>query len=118
MIYLCLGYFLPEKVKVLPKKKVDDLIQQCQPLLKSLFKTGHVVAEDSIDLKYQNFPSFREEEGLVKEYWMGRAFLIEADTMENAIRLASLHPATEVRERKPLNYHLEIRPVHHFLTKE
>jgi len=45
---------------------------------------------------------------------LGGAFLIEADDMDDAIRIASLHPTTQVSAGEGLGWVLEIRPIHYF----
>jgi len=45
---------------------------------------------------------------------VGSAFLIEAADMEDAVRVASLHPATQVIAGAPFGWGLEIRPIHYF----
>jgi hypothetical protein len=45
---------------------------------------------------------------------IGSAVLIEARDMDEAVRLASLHPTTRVSAGEQLGWRLEVRPVHYF----
>jgi hypothetical protein len=49
---------------------------------------------------------------------MGSAFVIEALDMEDAVRIASIHPTTQVPEAESLEWRLEIRPVHYYRERE
>lgn len=49
---------------------------------------------------------------------IGSAFLIEARDMEEAIRIASFHPAVQVDEGEPFGWRIEIHPVHYFKSRE
>jgi hypothetical protein len=49
---------------------------------------------------------------------LGSAVLIEARDMEEAIRLASLHPTTQVDAGEHLGWAMEIRPIHYFEQNE
>lgn len=45
---------------------------------------------------------------------IGSAFLIEARDMEEAIRVATLHPTAQVAAGEPFGWGIEIRPIHYF----
>ncbi|EPE61269.1 hypothetical protein L479_02335 [Exiguobacterium sp. S17] len=49
---------------------------------------------------------------------MGSAFLIEALDMEDAIRIASLHPTVQVQEAEELGWRLEIRSIHYYRERD
>jgi hypothetical protein len=49
---------------------------------------------------------------------IGSVFLIEANDMEEAIRVASLHPTTQLDAGEELGWKIEIRPVHYFEKSE
>lgn len=48
---------------------------------------------------------------------IGSAILIEARDMEEAIRVASLHPSTHVAAGEQLGWAIEIRPIHYFESR-
>ena len=45
---------------------------------------------------------------------IGSAFLVEAQDMDEAIQLASLHSATQVLPGEQLGWRIELRPVHYY----
>jgi hypothetical protein len=49
---------------------------------------------------------------------IGSAFLIEGQDMEEAIRVASLHPTTRVVAGEQLHWGIEIRPIHYLERRE
>jgi hypothetical protein len=49
---------------------------------------------------------------------IGSAFLIEARDMEEAIRVASLHPSTQVSAGEQFGWCIKIRPIHYFEMRE
>jgi hypothetical protein len=65
-------------------------------------------------------PGDKEKDKLLVESkeLVGSAFVIEAADMEDAVRVASLHPATQVLAGEPFGWGLEIRPIHYFKTLE
>ena len=120
MKFLCLGYFDVEAMNALPKAEIDALMGECWPHVQTLYRTGRVVVEAGLA---EGTRRLRRVKGKVaaidgpytetKEV-LGSAFLIEADDMEDATRIASLHPTTQVSAGEGLGWVLEIRPVHYF----
>ena len=45
---------------------------------------------------------------------IGSVLLIEADSDEEALRVAKLHPTTQIPEGELLGWRIEVRPVHYF----
>ncbi|MBB6669478.1 YciI family protein [Cohnella nanjingensis] len=124
MKYLCLGYFNPEKMDARPKEEIDDVMRECQPRLEELYKTGQVMIDAGLDLEAK---SVRRTSGDVRvidgpfiesKEMIGSAFLIEARDMEEAIRVASLHPAIQVSAGERFGWGIEIRPIHYFEKRE
>jgi hypothetical protein len=124
MIFLCLGYFNPEKMDARPKEEIKAVMSECQPHLMEFYKSGQVVMDAGLDLETK---CLRRENGKVmvtdapfvetKEL-IGSAFLIEAQDMKDAIQIASLHPTTQVAEGEEFGWRIEIRPVHYFEKRE
>lgn len=50
--------------------------------------------------------------------WLAVRILIEAQDMEDAIRIALLHPTTQVVEGEQFGWRIEIRPVRYFESRE
>ncbi|MFC5650332.1 YciI family protein [Paenibacillus solisilvae] len=124
MKYLCLGYLEPEKMDSRPKAEVDAVMGDCQPHLEELYKSGQVIIDAGLSLEAK---CLRGANGKVRvidgpfietKEMIGSAFIIEARDMEEAIRVASLHPATQVGAGEQFGWGIEIRPIHYFEKRE
>jgi len=120
MKFLCLGYFDKEAMGALPQAEVDALMGQCTPHMESFHGTGQVVVDAGLDLRAKTLRRRKGKLAVIDgpyvetKEMVGSAFLIEAADMEDAIRVASLHPATQVMAGEPYGWGLEIRPIHYF----
>lgn len=124
MKFLCLGYFDREAMGALAPADVDALMGQCKPHMAQFHGTGQVLVDAGLDLQAR---SLRRRKGKLavtdgpyveSKELVGSAFVIEAADMEDAVRVASLHPATQVLAGEPFGWGLEIRPIHYFKTPE
>lgn len=120
MKYQCLGFFDKEKMDALPKEEIDAIMLECQPHLDELYKSGHVLMDLGVA---QEVKSLKRIDGKVQidarpkaepERVLGSVFVIEAGDMEEAIKVASLHPTVQVSGGEQLGWEMEIRPVHSF----
>lgn len=120
MKYLCFGYLNPEKMDALPKEEIDAVMSECMPHLKEFYNSGQVLLDAGLESETK---SLRRANGKVSvtdgpftetKELIGSAFLIEAENMEEAIRIASLHPTTRLGVGEEFGWRLEIRPIHHF----
>ncbi|KAF9119719.1 hypothetical protein BGX30_003660 [Mortierella sp. GBA39] len=101
MKYLCLGYLEPDLMDARPQEEIDGVMQECKPHLEQLYHSGKVLLDAGLDnaattlqrkngkLRMMDGP-FTESKELI-----GSAFLIEAEDLEDAVRVASLHPAVQ-----------------------
>ncbi|MCQ6265890.1 YciI family protein [Fictibacillus sp. WQ 8-8] len=120
MIFLCMGYLIPEKMDARPNAEIEAVMSECQPHLEKFYDSGNVLIDAGLELETK---SLRRVNGKVtvtdgpftetKEL-IGSIFLIEAEDMDEAIQLASLHPTTQVSSGEDFGWRLEIRPVHYF----
>jgi uncharacterized protein (TIGR02246 family) len=120
MKFLCLGYFEPAKMDALSKAEADAVMGQCWPLMEGVYATGQVRVDAGLEmgskvlrranrkLKVTDGPFVETKE------MIGSAILIEARDMEDAIRVASLHPCLLVEASEGLGWGIEIRPIHYF----
>ena len=123
MKFLCLGYFDREKMDARPKTEIDDIMQGCRPHLEELYKTGQMIFDTGLNTEGK---CLRRSNGKVtvtdgpfietKEL-VGGAFLIEASDMNEAIQIASLHPAVQIAAGEQFGWGIEIRPIHSFTEK-
>jgi hypothetical protein len=120
MKYLCLGYFDRAAVNARPQSEIDAVMAECEPHMHKLYSTGHVIVDAGLD---QQTKILERRNGEVltmdgpfaetKEI-LGGAFLIEADNIDEAMRLAKIHPTTKLDAGVALGWRLEIHSVHYF----
>lgn len=118
MKFLCLGYLDAAKMDSRPKEEIDAVMRECPPHLEEFYKSGQVMLDAGLSSETK---CLRRENGMVKimdgpfietKEMIGSAFLIEAQDMEEAIRVASLHPAVQVGAGEQFGWRIEIRPIH------
>lgn len=120
MKFLCLGYFDPKKMDARSKVEIDAVLQECQPHLEKLYKSGRLIMDTGLEIEQLSLQrvngSVVRTDGPFTETkeMVGGVFLIEAENMEEAIRTASLHPTTQIAAGEHFGWRLEIRPVHSF----
>lgn len=106
MKYLGLAYYTPEKFATMAPDDVQQLVGQCPALDEKMRATGKVLVSASLaDL--DRWKTLRPRGGSTlisdgpytetKEV-VGGLFIIEADSDEEAQRLASMHPAAQLGE--------------------
>lgn len=120
MKFLCLGYLNAEAMDAIDKEEITAIMQQCPPHLEEFYNSGQVIidaglAPESTSLKRAN-GKVRVMDGpfIETKEMIGSAFLIEAQDMEDAIRIASLHPAVQVEAGEQFGWRIEIRPIQYF----
>lgn len=95
----------------------------CQVHLEEFYKSGQVVADVGVS---QETKSLQRVDGRVQvgesqltqlEKMIGSAFIIEAQNIEEAIDIASLHPTVQVTEAEELGWEIEIRAIDSFYKK-
>lgn len=106
MKYLGLAYYSPEKFAAMAPDAVEALVSQCPALDEAMRATGKVLVSASLgDL--DGWKTLRPRGGKAhvtdgpytesKEV-VGGLFIIEADSPQEALRLASMHPAAQLGE--------------------
>lgn len=122
MKFLCLGYLDAAKMDALPKEEVEAIMRQCQPHLEQLYQSGQVTLDAGLA---SGTKCLRRSSGKVNvtdgpyvetKEMIGSAFLIEAQDMEEAVRIAALHPAVQVEDGEQFGWRLELYPIHYFKT--
>jgi len=106
MKYLGLAYFTPEKFAAMDRDAVKALVSQCPPLDEKMRATGKVLVSASLgDL--EKWKTLRPRSGRTQvtdgpytesKEVVGGLFIIEADSEDEALRLASMHPAATLGE--------------------
>ena len=120
MRFLCLGYYDERKFDALPKERIDALVHQCRTHDEALRNSGHLLLVASLAATNMT-TSIRPRAGRptvtdgpyaeTKEQ-IGAFFIIEASDLNEATRIASLHPAAHLGEE--VGWGVEVRPIDYF----
>lgn len=106
MKYVGLAYFTPDRFAALPPEEVNALVAQCPAMNEKMRATGKVLVSASLgDLEH--WRTLRPDGGRTRvtdgpytesREVVGGMFVIEADSEDEALRIASMHPAAQVGE--------------------
>jgi hypothetical protein len=107
MKFLCLGYLDANAFDRIPQADRDEIISACMAQCVPFRATGKVIAEEGIgdnrctqSICPENGRSVVTNGPINKgSLQLGSFFIIEAETMEEAIAVASLHPAARLGEQ-------------------
>lgn len=116
MRYLCLGYYDPEAFDALSASEREELARVCGPMDEELRATGRLRSVASLAHGASRVLRPSEEGTSVtdgpfaetKEV-VGSFFVVEADDLDEAVEVASLHPAA--RWGRHLGWAVEVRPI-------
>ncbi|XCA84439.1 YciI family protein [Exiguobacterium mexicanum] len=124
MMFLVTGYFNADKMNEKTDLEIDQIMATCEPYLQDLYASEQVLLDMGLEASMKQLKRESQEISITdgpvtasKEV-MGSAFVIEAVDMEDAVRIASIHPTTQVPEAEALGWRLEIRPVHYYRVKK
>lgn len=123
MKYLGLAYFTPEKFAAMAPDDRKKLVSQCPALDEQMRATGRVRVSASLGDR-ERWRTLRPRNGKThvsdgpytesKEV-VGGLFIIEADNPDEALRIASMHPAATLGEAGgwaieliPMDFHLAL----------
>ena len=117
MTFLCLGYYDPDAFDALDEAEQQAIARECAPHDRALRESGRLRAVAS--LAHRAAVTLRPRPGggsttvdgpftEAKEV-VGSFFIVEADDLEEAARIASLHPAA--RWGKHLGFAVEVHPI-------
>lgn len=117
MRYLCLAYYDEAKFNALSKDELHALVSQCPAYDAALHQTGRMVmsaslgeSKETISIRPKNGkPVITDGPFTEAKEMIGGFFMIEADSVEEAIRVASNHPAAHLGER--VGWGVEVRPI-------
>ena len=120
MKYLCLAWYNPEKFAAMSPANVQALVSQCPAKDVELKATGKLVLSASLQGPQAAF-SLRPHGGKTQvtdgpyaeaKEMVGGFFIIEAANKDEAVRVASLHPAATLGESA--GWGIEVHPVGFF----
>ncbi|MDR7093745.1 YciI family protein [Hydrogenophaga laconesensis] len=123
MKYLGLAYFTPERFAAMAPNDVQTLVGQCPALDEKMRATGKVLVSASLgDL--DTWKTLRPSNGRTlvsdgpytesKEV-VGGLFIIEAENHDEALQIASMHPAASLGEEG--GWAVELIPLDFFLAR-
>ncbi|RZI79415.1 MAG: hypothetical protein EOP38_25460 [Rubrivivax sp.] len=106
MKYLGLAYYNPEKFAAMPPVDVQALVSQCPPLDEKMRASGKVRVAASL-AEPKDWMTLRPRGGRPQisdgpytesKEMVGGLFIIEADSRDEALQLAAMHPAALLGE--------------------
>lgn len=115
MKYLCLAYGDEEKSNAMTQSEMEALIRDCKTYDEELQKSGHLISGMSLGwgattLRLRNGKlSITDGPFAATKEVVGGLVLIEAKDLNEAIQVASLHPAARMGEE--LGWGIEVRPI-------
>ncbi|AFT89844.1 YciI family protein [Paraburkholderia phenoliruptrix] len=122
MKYLGLAYFTPEQFAAMAPEDVKALVSQCPALDEKMRATGKVLISASLG-DVESWRTLRPRKGKThvtdgpytesKEV-VGGLFVIEAETRDEALRIASMHPAATLGEEG--GWAIELIPLDFYLS--
>ena len=121
MKYLCLAYYDEEKFNALPKPEFDAIAAQCPMHDEALRTSGHLklvaslgALRDGASIRPRNGrPTITDGPFAETKEQVGAFFIIEAADRNEAVRVASLHPAASLGEQ--VGWGIEVRPIDYFV---
>ena len=123
MRYLCLAYYDETAFDAMSKAEVEALVSQCPPYDEALRGSGHLVIQASLGstratttVRPRNGkPLVTDGPFIETKEQVGGFFIIEARDLNEAIRVASKHPAANVGEQ--VGWAIEVRPIEAYEPK-
>lgn len=120
MKYLCLAYYNTQQFSDMTPDAMQALVSQCPAHDARLNASGRVVMQASLGEPAQTRtihpkngkPSFTDGPFAETKEQVGGFFIIDAQDMDDALRIASLHPAALIGEQA--GWCVEVRPIDHF----
>ncbi len=117
MKFLCLGYLDVAKFDSVPEEVRKEVLTKCFAQCKPFRATGKVVEEEGLEgissaksIRPRNGKPFVTDGPFVEtKEQLGSFFVVEAETIEEAVEVASLHPAALFGEE--YGFGIEVRPI-------
>jgi hypothetical protein len=118
MKFLCLGYFDVEAFGAVPEADRDAVMKVCYAMCIPFRATGKVIEEGELG-GASSAKCIRTRKGkqtvtdgpfIETKEQVGGFFIVEADSMDEAIKVASMHPGAVMGEH--YGFAIEVRPFH------
>lgn len=117
MQFLCLGYLNMEQFDAAPDDVNNEIMARCFAQCRTFRETGKVIEEEALE-HARTSKTIRPRGGkplvtdgpfIETKEQLGSFFVVEADTIDEAVELASLHPAAIFGEE--YGFGIEVRPI-------
>lgn len=120
MKFLCLAFYDTAKFAAMTPDAVKALVSQCPAHDARLRASDRLVVQASLGEPDQartihpknGKPSFTDGPFAETKEQVGGFFIINAEDIDDALRIASLHPAALIGEQA--GWGIEVRPIEHF----
>jgi hypothetical protein len=124
MKYLCLAYYDVQKFDALSKDELHAIVSRCPAYDAALRESGHLLLQASLGsaqatttVRPRNGkPSVTDGPFVETKEQVGGFFIIDARDLNEAIRVASKHPAAHLGEA--VGWGIEVRPIESEEQKE
>ncbi|MFP3960242.1 MAG: YciI family protein [Spirochaetaceae bacterium] len=116
MTYLCLAYYDPDRSGSLSKERFQEIVSQCPECDRELKESGRLRSVAS--LVENEVMTIRTRDGkrlitdgpyVESKEQVGSFFIVEAQDLNDAVRIAQKHPAARFGEE--LSWAVEVRPI-------
>jgi len=119
MKYLCLGYLNMKEFDSLAEAEKSAVLSECNAHCTVLRATGKLVAEAGLEntrraktIRPRNGrPSVTDGPFIETKEQLGGFFIVEAADIDEAVQIASKHPAALLGEQ--YGFGIEVRPIQH-----
>lgn len=118
MKYLCLGYYDVDASRRISREELGAIVSRCTQFDEELLASGKVrsvasLAEDEVITVRTRDGELSATDGpyVESKEQVGSFFIIEASDLNDAVRIASRHPAARLGEE--LGWAVEVRPIGH-----
>lgn len=117
MKYLCLAFYDPARLAAMPPQERRDMLGQCAAKDAELQASGHLRvsaslagADKVVSIRpRKGRPAVKDGPFTESKEVVGGFFIIEAANLEEALKVARLHPAAELGEQA--GWGLEVHPI-------
>jgi len=117
MKYLCLAYYDVEKSAALPKPEFDAIVSRCPQHDAELHASGRLLLSGSLGAPESRMvvrprggrPAVTDGPYAETKELVGGLFIIEAQDLNDAVRVASKHPAAHLGEQ--IGWGIEVLPI-------
>ena len=117
MKFLCLGYLDMKEFDAAPEAEKSETMRACFAQCKPFRATGKVVEEEGLKhtslaktIRPRNGKPFVSDGPFLEtKEQLGSFFIVEAENIDEAVEVASLHPAALMGEK--FGFGIEVRPI-------